>query len=173
MLIDNGSTHNLINKSRIEVVHYFVHPVNNFHILIANGGMMKFGGHCDNVELQMRDYHLKIHMFSIDMGGCDIVFGVEWLRTLNPITMDFKELYMSFVKDSHTHTLQGIKANPLEIISSHHMEKLLKEGDCGIIDEFHAIQGLKTTPLEPHRAMEKILAHYSETFEIPIGLPPT
>jgi hypothetical protein len=64
--------------------------------MIANGGSMKCGGHCENVWLQMGDYSLKTHMFSIEMGGCDIVLGVEWLQTLGPITMDFCELYMSF-----------------------------------------------------------------------------
>ena len=33
------------------------------------------------------------------MGGCNIVLGVEWLCTLGPITMDFQEIYMSFVKE--------------------------------------------------------------------------
>jgi hypothetical protein len=39
-------------------------------------------------------------MFTIDMGGCDIVLGadivlgVEWLHILGPITMDFKDLTM-------------------------------------------------------------------------------
>ena len=67
--------------------------------------MLKCGGCCENFKLQMEDYHLKTHMFSIDMGSCDIVLGDKWLRTLGLITMVLKELYMSFVKDSHTHTL--------------------------------------------------------------------
>lgn len=50
----------------------------------------------------MGDYHLKTHMFAIDIGGCDILLGDEWLRTSRPITMDFKKLCMRFVKDSHT-----------------------------------------------------------------------
>ena len=70
-------------------LHILVHLVNNFQILIANGGMMKCGGCCENVKLQMGDYHLKTHMFAIDMGACDIVLGDEWLRTLGLITMDF------------------------------------------------------------------------------------
>ena len=45
--------------------------------MIANGGSMKCGGHCENVRLQIGDYHLKSHMFAIDMGGCDIVLGVD------------------------------------------------------------------------------------------------
>jgi hypothetical protein len=50
---------------------------------------MKCGGRCENVRLQIGDYNLKSHMFAIDMGGCDIVLGAEWIRTLGPILMDF------------------------------------------------------------------------------------
>jgi len=64
--------------------------------MIPNGGSMKCGGHCENVHLQISHYHLKSHMFAIDMGGYDIFLGAEWLRTLDPITMDFKKLTMCF-----------------------------------------------------------------------------
>jgi len=77
--------------------------------LIDNGGTMKYGGCCESVRLQMGDYHLKTHMFAIEMGGCDIVLGAKWLRTLGLVTMDFEELYMSFTQDSHTHTLKGLQ----------------------------------------------------------------
>jgi len=62
--------------------------------MIANGASMKCGGRCENVCLQIGDYHMKYHMFAINMGGCDIMLGVEWLRTLVPILMDFEELTM-------------------------------------------------------------------------------
>ena len=64
--------------------------------MIANGGSMKCGGRCENVHVENGDYHLKSHMFSIDMGGYDIVLGADWLRTLGPILMVFKELTMQF-----------------------------------------------------------------------------
>jgi hypothetical protein len=64
--------------------------------MIANGGMMKCVGKCENVRLQMGDYRVKTHLFFINMGGCDIVLGEEWLRTLGLVIMDFKEIYMSF-----------------------------------------------------------------------------
>ena len=47
----------------------------NFQIVIANGGIMKCGGCCENVRLQLGDYHLKNHMFSIDMGAFNIFLG--------------------------------------------------------------------------------------------------
>lgn len=67
---------------------------------------MKCGRQCENVKLQMGDYHLKYRMFAIEMDGCDVFLGVQWLRTLRPVTMDFKELYTSFTQDYHTHTLK-------------------------------------------------------------------
>jgi len=57
--------------------------------MIANGGSIKSGGRCENVWLQIGQYHLKYHMFTIYKGGCDIVLGAEWLRILGPIFMDF------------------------------------------------------------------------------------
>ena len=65
-----------------------------------------WGGH-ENVRFQLGDYHLKTHMVTIYMGGCDMVLGVEWIQSLGPITIDFKELYLSISQASYTHTLKG------------------------------------------------------------------
>jgi hypothetical protein len=76
--------------------------------MISNRGSMKCRGHCENVRLQIGDFHLKYHMFSIDMGGCDIVLREEWLRNLGPILMDFKELTMQFDQEGQQYKFQGI-----------------------------------------------------------------
>jgi hypothetical protein len=89
ILVDSGSTHNFIHHRISQETHCYIHVVNNFQIMIANGGSMKCGGHCENVRLQIGDYHLKSHMFFIDMGSSDIVLGANWLRTLGPILMEF------------------------------------------------------------------------------------
>jgi hypothetical protein len=60
------------------------------------------------------------------MGGCDIVFGVEWIHTLGPITMDFKELTMQFQQKGHWYKFQGITIGSVEIIISHQMENIQK-----------------------------------------------
>ena len=107
VLVDNGSTHN--PKRVAKETHYYVHSVSNFQIMIANGGMLPCRLHCENVRLQLDDYYLKTHIFAIDIGGCDIVLAEEWLHTLGPVTMDFKELCLRFTHNSHSHTLKGLK----------------------------------------------------------------
>jgi hypothetical protein len=90
ILVDSGSTHNFIHRRIAQETNFYIRAVNNFQIMIVNGESMKCGGRCENVRLEIGQYHMKYHMFSIDMGGCDIVLGAKWLRTLGPILMDFK-----------------------------------------------------------------------------------
>jgi hypothetical protein len=165
------STHNFIHRRIAQETHCYIHAINNFQIMIANGGSMKCGGRCENVRLQIGDYHLKSHMFAIDMVGCDIVLGVDWLRTLGPILMDFIYLTMQFDQEGHQYKFQGIIFSSPKIISSHRMEKLLKKGHFGVIAQLHAIQATKT-PLVP-QDLQAILSKHQLVFSTPQGLPPS
>jgi hypothetical protein len=79
ILVDSGSTHNVIHRCISQETNFYIRVVNNFQIMMANGRSMKCAGHCENVCLQIGEYHLKSHMVSINMGSCDIVLGAEWL----------------------------------------------------------------------------------------------
>jgi hypothetical protein len=99
ILVDNGRTHNLIHCFLEQEVNFYIYVVNNFKIMISNGGSMKCGGNCENVCLEITQYNHKSHMFSIVMGGCDIVLYAKWLRTSETILMDFKELTIQFQQE--------------------------------------------------------------------------
>jgi hypothetical protein len=58
--------------------------------------------------------------------------------------MHFKDLTMQFDQEGHQYKFQGITTGSLEIISSHHMEKLLKKDHSRIIAQLHAIQATET-----------------------------
>ena len=75
ILVDSGSTHNFIHRHISQETNWYIWEVKNFPIMISNGGSMKCGGNCENVCLQTSQYHMKSHMFAINMGGCDIVLG--------------------------------------------------------------------------------------------------
>jgi hypothetical protein len=75
ILFDSGITHNFIHHHISQETNLYIYVINNFQITISNGGFMKCGGCCENVHLQIGEYHMKSHMFVIDMGGCDNVLG--------------------------------------------------------------------------------------------------
>jgi hypothetical protein len=171
ILVDSGITHNFIHRCIAQETHCYIHVVNNFQIMIANGGSMKCGRHCENVHLQIGDYHLKSHMFSIEMGGCDIVLGADWLRTLAPILMDFQNLTMEFDQGGQKYKFQGITTSSPEIISSHRMEKLLKKGHSSVIAQLHTIQATETPPVP--QDLQALLSKHQTVFYTPQGLPPS
>jgi hypothetical protein len=110
-------------------------------------------------------------MFAIDMGGCDIVLGADWLRTLDPIHMDFKALTIQFDQEGHQYKFQGITAGSPEVINSHRMEKLLKKGHSGVIAQLHAIQAIETPPVP--QDLQALLSKHQMVFSTPQGLPPS
>lgn len=74
--------------------------------------------------------------------------------------MDFKDLYMIFVKGSHTHTLKGLQAGPSTIISYHRMEKLLKKWNFNIIVQLHDIQAFKISPTKISLDLQQVLVNH-------------
>jgi hypothetical protein len=94
IIIDNRNNHNFIHRCIAQEVNFYICAIKKFQVMIAIDNSMKYGGHCEKVRLQIGQYHLKYHMFAIDMGDCDIFLGVERLHTLDPILMYFKELTM-------------------------------------------------------------------------------
>jgi hypothetical protein len=171
VLVDSGITHNFIHHCIAQETNCYIHAVNNFQIMIANGRSMKCGGHCENVRLQIGHYQLKSHIISIDMGGCDIVLGAKWLHTLGPILMDFKELTMQFQSKGQRYQFQGITIGSPEIINSHCMENILKKGHSGIIAQLHSIQVVETPYVHPD--LQAILSTHQVVFSTPQGLPPS
>jgi hypothetical protein len=104
-------------------------------------------------------------MFFINMDGCGIVLGVEWLLTLIPILMDFKDLTIKFQWEGHHYNFQGITTGSPEIIISHQMEKLLKKGNSDIISQLHSIQTIEMYP-----DLQSALSRHQAIFNTPHGL---
>jgi hypothetical protein len=51
ILVNSGSDHNFIHRCIAQETNCYICVVNNFQIIIANGGSMKCGGRCKNVSL--------------------------------------------------------------------------------------------------------------------------
>ena len=116
----------------------------------------------------MGDYNLCYDIFSLPLGGCDVVLGTQWLRTIGPILWDFAELWMQFSINGTKHTLRGLQPGSLNLIHSHQMENLLKKSSHGVIAQLHFIQmqpsEVSKTPLD----LQQILDQYACVFAEPV-----
>jgi len=96
VLIDYGRTYNFINYKLAKDINFFVYPAPEFQVMIANGGTINCSGKCHSINLNMGEYFLDIPMITIQMGGVDVVLGVQWLQSLGIVAFDFKNLFMRF-----------------------------------------------------------------------------
>jgi hypothetical protein len=72
---------------------------------------------------------------------------------------------MQFDQEGQQYKFQGITTSSPEIISSHHMEKLLKKCHSGIIAQLHGIQATES-PYVPHD-LQSILSKHQVVFSTP------
>ena len=138
--------------------------------MIANGGTLPCKGKCHNVCISMGDYNLCSDMFSLPLGGCDVVLGTQWLHTLGPILWDFAKLWMQFSINGTKHTLRGLQPGSLSLISLHHMENILKKISHGVIAQLYFIQmqplAVSTTPLDLSFRCTFQMPYFSKLFTL-------
>lgn len=70
---------------------------------------MLCGGHCDQVAFKVQGNKFTTNFYTLTLGGCDVIFGVYWLKTLGPILWDFLQLTIVFKLEIRKLELQGLR----------------------------------------------------------------
>jgi hypothetical protein len=76
--------------------------------MIADGATTNCYGKCNSIKLNMGEYFLDSSMISIQMGGVDVVLGVQWLQSLGIVVINFQDIFMMFSSDGKEIDLRGI-----------------------------------------------------------------
>jgi hypothetical protein len=87
-LIDTGSTHKFMafihprvaRRVRLNVLKHKPIGVN-----IADDSRLWSEGRCSNIKLVIQGDQFVTQAYIIQLGGCDIVLGIQWLNSLGPI----------------------------------------------------------------------------------------
>ncbi len=109
VLLDTGSTHNFMDNTLATSLKLHIDTENNFGVRVANGQIIKTTRECKEVKFKMQGLHLKLNFNLIELGGCGIVLGTQWLGTLGVISWDFKQLLIRFMYKGRQVWLQGVK----------------------------------------------------------------
>ncbi|KAF9666088.1 hypothetical protein SADUNF_Sadunf16G0192400 [Salix dunnii] len=133
VLLDSGSSHNLIHVGMVKRLGWKLDPTYNCEVMIADGGQVPCKGSCAAVPLTIGRYGYTSDMFALQLGGCDIVLGVQWLRTLSPVLWDFEALTMKFWCGREQICLSSARPQSPLPISCQQMDKLLLSGCYGVL----------------------------------------
>lgn len=85
ILKDTGSTQNFVDTTVASKFRLMVQQFNPMQVRIANGDMVSSEGMCNAITLQVQGTNFVFDLFTLELGGCDIVLGIQWLLSLGPV----------------------------------------------------------------------------------------
>lgn len=187
VLIDTGSTHNFLDLNTAKGLGCILTAISLFPVSVADGNKMHCQYTCKKLVWKMQGVSFDSDMLVLPIGGCSMVFGVQWLITLGDITWNFKQLKMEFSIMGHKVSLRGIKPPAAKLVQQSGMDKLLaKPAELCLIsvgmylgEEYSGEPGsffsINTCDEvgKDKADIQEILQDFNDLFKAPTELPPS
>ncbi|OMO73136.1 reverse transcriptase [Corchorus capsularis] len=113
ILIDSGSTHNLIQPRLAKHLGLLLEPAPPFSVLVGNGEKLHCFGKIPTIAVELQGHQFDLDLYVLDVWGAEIILGVQWLATLGPVLADYQALFMQFYSNGQLITLRGDK--PIQV----------------------------------------------------------
>ena len=170
-LLDTGSTHNFIDPKVVQRTGLTINPEISFSVTIAGDDRLKSEGICKAVCFKCQGLEIVTDFHVLPIGGCQMVLGVDWLQTLDEVTVNFKKRRVKITKNDNYWELQGVHPNDMEVVSARVMDKTLYQSTKGWV--LYVCQETDTPPLgECSLQLQDLCREYEMLFEEVLGLPP-
>ncbi|GAU16969.1 hypothetical protein TSUD_37270 [Trifolium subterraneum] len=164
ILVDSGASHNFISQSLVQKMNWKTIDCPSMNIKLGDGSCARTKGVCEGLEIDMEGVEVVVDAQVFELGCVDVVLGIEWLRTLGDMIINWQKHTMNIWLNKEWVTLKGL------------------EGEFGVMDTLHSVlAGWKNKvkcgsfqALEEgqSRDLEHLLNVCAEVFLEPTGLPP-
>ncbi|XP_026384957.1 uncharacterized protein LOC113280560 [Papaver somniferum] len=172
ILIDYGSTTSFIDSSLASTLNCNITPTASMLVTVANGDKTCSTGICSKLQWSMQGHKFVEDMQVLPLGGCDIVLGAYWLKTLGDLLFNFSKLSVSFKYHNKKITLHGLTPkNSLLMMSGEGVKKFFSKTSHGIVGHLFSISTPTTQPITLPELLP-ILDEYQDIFQEPNQLPP-
>ncbi|KAA0031986.1 Transposon Ty3-I Gag-Pol polyprotein [Cucumis melo var. makuwa] len=179
VLIDCGATHNFISDKLVTQL-LLLEESSHYGVILGSRSAVKGKGICKQVELLQGDWKIVNNFLPLELGGVDIILGMQWLHTLGVTEVDWRKLTLTFIQNGKKVALRGDPSLTKVRVSLKHMMKTWTEYDQGFLIECRALEGgiafaelygIDAVPTI-HKSIPTVLAKYEDIFYWPGGLPP-
>jgi len=176
ILIDSGSMHNFVQSQAAK----FLNLPSTLCVMVGNGSTLDFDTSCPQIPIDIQGHTFTIDLFSLPLSGADIVFKVQWLKLLGPITTDYVTLTMTFSYLGQPISLQADVPFKPTIASAQQVKRLAHTHNISALfhithipDQAH-FYSLRTpdpdTSTPP--TIDLLFCHFDDIFQEPSQLPP-
>lgn len=123
-------------------------PTQHMKISVADGKTLTSNEKC-RVQFRLQGHQLSTEMRLITLKGCDAVLGIQWLKTLGPITLDFENMVMEFQVQNKPIIIQGESSTSLaavSIMTREQLQEACRRDQCIFLGYLYALE-IKETSL--------------------------
>ncbi|KZV27244.1 hypothetical protein F511_04697 [Dorcoceras hygrometricum] len=107
VMVDSGASHNFVSRVLMEKLGLGIDETVRFGVCLGNGGRIQCQGLCRNLRVELGAYTAIITGHLFELGGVDVILGVDWLRTLGEVLLDWNRLRMRFSGGDQMVELKG------------------------------------------------------------------
>ncbi|PNX92424.1 retrotransposon-related protein [Trifolium pratense] len=177
ILVDSGATHNFVSQKLVHQMDWLVDDTPHLNVKLGNGAQIDTQGVCRELEVCIDEFKIKPKLHLFELGGIDVVLGMEWLKTLGDTITNWRQQTMCFWWDKKWITLKGqggcrSTAVALQSILSRPKPKVAQE----VFWETNNVKtkegGNSSLSKTQQEELGKLLQKHEQAFQSPIGLPP-
>ncbi|KAA0039461.1 Ty3/gypsy retrotransposon protein [Cucumis melo var. makuwa] len=179
ILIDCGATHNFVSEKLVKKLILPIKETSHYGVILGSGAAVQGKGICEKLEVQLNGWKIVEDFLPLELGGVDVILGMQWLYSLGVTTVDWKNLSLSFVAEGKEVNIKGDPSLTRARISLKYMMKNWEEKDSKFLIECRslqvgAVEGDECCLLntEGKGLTSSIIKQFQDVFEWPKKLPP-
>ncbi|GAU25314.1 hypothetical protein TSUD_375770, partial [Trifolium subterraneum] len=137
ILVDSGATHNFVSQKLVQKMGWTVEETPLMSIKLGDGSRDQSQGVVKGLEMAIGEFKLTLEMHLFELGGIDVVLGMDWLKTLGDMIVNWRQQTMSFWSNKKWVTLQGIDGGDRELVA---LQCILSKPRWGMQNELWGIE---------------------------------
>ncbi|XP_050942184.1 transposon Tf2-1 polyprotein isoform X1 [Cucumis melo] len=180
ILIDCGATHNFIAEDLVTRLGVTLQETPNYGVILGSGTAVKGKGVCQDVEVHLEGWKVTDSFLPLQLGGVDMILGMQWLHSLGVTEVDWKRLVLTFHHQGKKVVIRGDPSLTKARVSLKNLMKSWGADDQGFLVECRTIE---CGPLEEYEQdrepgemnaepIAALLQRFARVFEWPSTLPP-
>ncbi|XP_006579161.1 uncharacterized protein [Glycine max] len=175
ILIDEGSTHNFLHHCVVLTLGFSPTETVPLRVTVGNDDELHCHQLCVAVTVHIQNHSFTVDFHILPLCGADVVLGVQWLKTLGPVLMDYASFTMKFITGGLLVELQGDGERDTNLISPSQLRRLPHTNSASTLFHIRLDQSTTTNLPVPHSlpAITNLTTKYSSLFQPLTTLPPS
>ncbi|KAL0539604.1 hypothetical protein IC582_023820 [Cucumis melo] len=154
ILIDYGATHNFVFEKLASSLQLPIKETAHYGVILGSGAAIQGKGVCESLEVKVSEWIVKEDFLSLELGGVDIILGMQWLYSLGVIVCDWKNLTLTFHDNGKQICIKGDQSLTKARVSLKNLMKTWKDHDCGYLIECRSIEVFELNELVVEKETE-------------------